>query len=496
MKTFLNIFLYLITIIINAKYCLESENNYSIIFPFEFIPNKDPELTPSLNFTNMNLIMKNIFLNDIYIKMEIGSPSQIINLRISANIEDFFISKENAIYEEKYSKKNGSFYFDQFKSSTFSYQNEDRGNVFISHRHLSEYAKDTFSFYYTNNKKKTIHDFPFFLAYKVNGPNHGVMGLKGLSKDNKNDDIFSLLKKNKLIKNNIWYLDYNNNKNYNGSLYIGNYPHNDKNIIKKGKNAFLKINHFRKIYSTIFSSSWDNQCGLTFDKIYLKNTSITPSIGEEILDDCQTCKNAMLNPNIGVIIGAQKFKSIFEKIYLNKYLNNKKCFQPMFDMTIKYVKRSFYYYYCDISYLQEMKNDFKPIIFEHNEFKFNFSLEFDDLYVIKNNYIFLKIIFYSQRTDWILGGPFTEKYLFIFNSDSKEIGFYSKNINDIVEENNEKKEKISFMNIIQKTILGLLLIVIGIIIGKKLFGLRRKLRANELEEKFEDSPVGRQNLLI
>ena len=159
----MNIFLYLIIIII--KYCLESEN-YSIIFPFTFIPNKDPELTSSLNITNMNIIMKNIFLNDIYIKMELGTPTQIINLRISINIDEFYISKENSIYEEKYPKKNGSFYFDQFKSSTFSYQSEERGHTFTSHRHLSEYVKDNFNFYSTNNKKLTIHDLPFFLAYK------------------------------------------------------------------------------------------------------------------------------------------------------------------------------------------------------------------------------------------------------------------------------------------------------------------------------------------
>ena len=104
------------------------------------------------------------------------------------------------------------------------------------------------------------------------------------------------------------------------------------------------------------------------------------------------------------------------------------------------------------------------------------------------------VIFESNmRTDWVLGNPFFCKYLFIFNSDSKEIGFYSQNINDyIIEENNEKKEENSFANIIKKIIIGLLLIIIGIIIGKKIFGLRRKLRANELEDKFEYKAADKQ----
>ena len=494
MKLFLNIFLYFITIIVNLNNSLGSEN-YSIIFPFITIKNKDPELTSSLNITNMNNIMKNILLNDIYIKIELGTPPQIINLRISVNIDDFFITKKNTKFEEIYSIKNGSFYFEEFKSSTFNYQTEDRGHLYFSDRHFSEYVKDNFYFYSTNNKKIIIPNFPFFLAYKVNGPHHGIMGLKGgISTDNRRDDIFQLLKNNSLIKNNIWYLYYINNNIYNGSLIIGNYPHNDENIYKLGKNVFLKVNHFRKVYTTLNGKNLENQWGLTFDKIYLKNTTISPYIDEEILNDCQDCKNAMLNPNIGVIIGPNKFKFLFERVYLNKYLNYRKCFQPILEMKINKKKKSYYYYYCDASYLQDMKKDFKPIIFEHKEFKFNFSLDFDDLYVQKNNYIFLKIIFESNmRTDWVLGNTFFCKYLFIFNSDSKEIGFYSQNINDyIIEENNEKKEENSFANIIKKIIIGLLLIIIGIIIGKKIFGLRRKLRANELEDKFEYKAADKQ----
>lgn len=496
MNYFLNIVLYFIAIIIKRKNCINSEN-YSIIFPFITIPNKDPELTSFLNITTMNNIMKNIFLHDIYIKIELGSPPQVINLRLSINIDDFFISKNNTIYEEQYPIKNGNFYFNEFKSETYGYQTEERGHIYFSHRHLSEYAKDNFYFYFTNNKKITIPNFPFFLAYKVNGPNHGIIGLKGgLSEDGKMNDIFSLLQDNSLIRNNIWYLYYNNK--YNGSLFFGNYPHHDKNIIKEGKNEYLKINHFRKIYTIINEKNPENQWGLNFEKIYLRNITISSTIDQEILNNCKTCKKCILNPNFGIIIAPQKFKFLFENIYMNKYLNNKKCFQPMLEMILKGKKKTYYYYYCDSSYLQEMKKDFQPIIFEHKEFLFNFTINFDDLYVQKNNYIFFKIIFdVNQQMEWILGDPFFNKYFFVFNSDSKEIGFYSKNINDNIFENNNGKEgKNSLLSILIKLIIGFLLVILGIIIGKKLFGLRRKLRANELEDKFEYKSVGRQNQLF
>ena len=499
MNIFLNIFLYYTTIIIIFRKSFES-NNYSLIFQFTTILKKDPELSNSLNLTLMNNIMENILLNDIYIKLELGSPPQNLYLRISANSDDFFISKSNSVYEEKYSKKNGSFYFDGLDSSTFYYQTDERGHLFFSHTHLSEYVKDNIIFNSTKNgeNKICIKNFTFLLAYKVNGPHHGIVGLKGeLTEELKRrrEDFFTSLKKFNLIKNDIWYLKYDNNK-FNGSLILGNYPHNDQNIAKKGKNEIFKINHFRKIYTTIIKNNGESQWGLSFDKIYLKNVSASNKEYEEILDDCEKCKNVELNPNFGAIIGPTKYKLLLESAYLNKFLNNKICFQPILKISKNNEDKSFYYYYCYSSYIEQMRKEFMPIIFEHKEFKYNFTLNFDDLYVKKNNYIFLKIIFQQyQTTNWVFGAPFTNNYLLLFDSNSKEIGFYSENINDNI--NVEiKKSKNSFVNILQKTIIGFLLVIIGVIIGKKLFGLRRKLRANELEEKFEYKPASEKNLLF
>ena len=420
---------------------------------------------------------------------------------ISVNNDDFFITKGNSIFEEKYSKRNGSFYFDELESSTYYYQTEERGHLYFSHTHNSEYVKDNFNFYLTkyknNNNQISIKNLTFLLAYKVSGPYHGIVGLKGSISDNlRRDDIFRTLKKYKLIKNEIWYLNYddNNKDRNNGSLIIGNYPHNDGNIIKKGKNEILKINHFRKIYSTI-SNQYNSIWGLSFDKIYINNKS---NIYEEILTDCDKCRNIIINPNRGVIVGPTKYKHFLEKTYLNKFLNNKICFQPNLKININYQDKSFYYYYCNASYIEQMRKEFMPIIFEHKEFNYNFSLNFDDLYIQKNNYIFLKLIFQEyQNVNWIFGSPFTSKYLLIFDSISKEIGFYSKNIDDNKDkENYNKKGGNSFTKILQKIIIGFFLILIGIYLGKKLFGLRRKLRANDLEEKFEYKPAGEKNQLF
>ena len=501
MELFLDIFLYYLIIISISSTISSKSENYSLIFPFTTIFQKDPDITSSSNITLINKVMENIILNEIYLKLELGSPLQSIYLRMSANSDDFFISKENAIYEEKYSKKNGSFYFNQLISSTLYFQyEEDRGHIFFSHTHHSEYVKDNFIFHLTkkNNNKILIKNFTFLLAYKVFGPHHGIVGLKGeISENMKREDIFRTLKKYNLIKNDIWYLKYDENNKYNGSLILGNYPHNDLYIDKKGKNEIFTINHFRKIYSTKSNNNWESQWGLSFNRIFLNNITISPNTHFEILDDCINCKKVILNPNIGAIIGPTKYKFILERTYLNKYLNNKICFQPMLKFNKDYDDKSFYYYYCHIEYLNQMKKEFMPIVFEHKEFNYNFTINFDDIYVIKSNYIFLKIIFeIYQNTNWILGEPIISKYLLFFDSDSKEIGFYSKNIDDIINiEKKKKNGKNSFFTVLRKIIIGIILILAGIYIGKKLFGLRRKLRANELEEKFEYKPASDKNQL-
>ena len=113
---FLNIFLLIFI------YKSWQKDNISIIFPFTTISEKDPELTSEYNITKINNIMRNIYINDIYLKLELGSPLQKINIRLSSNSDDFFVSKERTVFEEQYSKKNGSFYFNPKKSSTFTFK--------------------------------------------------------------------------------------------------------------------------------------------------------------------------------------------------------------------------------------------------------------------------------------------------------------------------------------------------------------------------------------
>jgi hypothetical protein len=56
---------------------------------------------------------------------------------------------------------------------------------------------DDIIFYATDKKinKINIKEFGFFLSNKVNGPNHGIVGLKNYPYSERRDDFFSSLKK-------------------------------------------------------------------------------------------------------------------------------------------------------------------------------------------------------------------------------------------------------------------------------------------------------------
>ena len=473
--------------------CILSSENFSLIFPFTTIEKDEPELNTSYNDKITNEIMRNIYMNELFLKIEIGSPPQKLNLRVSVNSNDFFISKEDAAFEKDYpKKKQSSFYYNPSISSKFQYQKNKTRHHYFSHTHESEYVMDNIKLISTNKKNEeiNINQFEFFLASKVNGPNHGIIGLKNYPYVEYRYDFFSTLKKHNLIKNKIWFFDFDKS-NSKGSLIIGNYPHFDNNLPKTGKYKIFDLNHFEKIYSIIKNEKWDTTWGLNFSKIYLQN--ISTSEFNEILNTSDSYKNVVLNPNFGVIIGSHHFKFILEKTFLNKFLNEKICWQPVFRIRRNYEEKLFYYYYCKSSYIEQMKKEFNPIIFEHKEFRFNFSLEFDDLYVQKNQYIFLRLIFDEYSPSWIFGSPFFSKYSLFFDSDSKEIGFYSPNINhNNLNENLEVKHSRSVINVVLHVLFAIILIVIGIYLGKKIYGLKRKLRANELEEKFEYKPAEKQ----
>ena len=96
------------------------------------------------------------------------------------------------------------------------------------------------------------------------------------------------------------------------------------------------------------------------------------------------------------------------------------------------------------------------------------------------------------KSVWKFGKIFLKKYPFIFDQDKNTISFvhfdkFDKKHNNN-QENNDENKNISFIHKVFEGFLYSLLfigILIGIFIGKRIWNRHRKLKANELEEKFD-----------
>ena len=103
------------------------------------------------------------------------------------------------------------------------------------------------------------------------------------------------------------------------------------------------------------------------------------------------------------------------------------------------------------------------------------------MWIKRGNYSYFMII-QKQRNYydcWLLGKPFFQQYDMIFDYDNKQIGLYSKIIEDTDNDNNFF-DNISFIFII--IVAFLLLVIIGLTFAliKCYKNLPRKKRANEL----------------
>ena len=84
-----------------------------------------------------------------------------------------------------------------------------------------------------------------------------------------------------------------------------------------------------------------------------------------------------------------------------------------------------------------------------------------------------------------MGQIFTTKYNFVFNTDKKQIGFY-KNVNKTSKKenlNNYINNKNNNFLIIVIIFVAFIFTCIGLIIGRRIFGWKRKLIVNEIIEE-------------
>lgn len=488
------------------------KNNFSLflfellIIIFEFV-NIKPYITLSLDTINpenikspytknsIHDLMFSEYVSPLFTEMEIGSPTQKIPLLIEPKTNDFVIT---SIYPKEDS--NSSFYlnktlfdfseilkgrnfFNEKKSNTFNSEMCKNREIYYEFSKYNEYdtavseetcpAHDTLYLYQDINMKNKIKlsNSRFDLVRNIVENVTGILGLHLLADRRTEVCFLNFLKKNNLTDNYNFFFDFDSNKNKKGKLIIGSFP--DEIYEKKYKREDLSYSTSNRGYAFY---------NIFFDKIYIKDGNT--SIYNLERKDAEICFDHDL------IMAEDDYKKILENS-LKDLIEEKKCFSsdfigiPFFYESNKRTQRNISFFYCmnTVNIINELKKRILPIkFFTHEYNNYTFEITSEDIIMQKGDYILIKIVFPDFTYTWTLGKPFSLKYNFLFNPDIKKLGFYVKSDSNNSGENNTWKYAVYIILII---VLIAIFVILGIFLGKKIYGLKRKIRANEMDDDYE-----------
>ena len=444
--------------ILNLSYCY-------LIFPFK---TRHPPIKE--NEKNITLIFASLVDNNIYINLDIGEPKQTIEVFLRSDIYDFYISqkpKNNSnqsiispcIYEVGSDLNK---FYDEKKSTTLEISNEsidqypglDVGYLSLDYLH------------FINDKNEKISKQIPFILYPLTMRNTpGAIGLEvPLDEIDKEYNFIDKLKENNIINSYFWMINYTSD--YEGNLIIGEQPH-----------IFDPTNYKEEDLCQSYPFLEDTMYGwgLLFDKINFGNFSF------------KQYHDSFFNYDINYIKGTIELELELDR-YFNKSIENGICFKEK----LNFFYGPYKFYYCNKDKYKENIKSFPKIEFYQFEFNYTFELDYKDLFIEKDDKIILMIFFDNALYDWILGRPFLKKYLFLMNQDTKIIGFYKKqnHSNDNDNNNNNKKSKDTnkdnyfLLKVILIAIGLIILLILGIVIGKYYFK-NTKTHKNIIDEEYD-----------
>ena len=384
---------------------------------------------------------KYISQNEFISKLIIGTPKQEIPLTINFREHLFYISHKNisGIFNEKLSS---------------SYKNITNINKRIYIRNIIESSIINDNIYLKDKNEQIININSTKIIYVTNVKNISLIknSLIGLTQNNlyniQEYNFIFQLKKNNFIKSYSFYYDYTENSK--GKIIFGEFPHEINN--KKYNLNDLKY-YYYKFESEIFN--W---------QILFNSIKFSDKEKKDI--------NVIINNDfLGILISNDFIEYIKEKFF-NEYLNNNLCSFEKNDLNDEYS-----FIICDEKI--DIKK-FEDIKFYNREFNYTFILNYNDIFIKKDNKYYCLILFEKEnikRISWIIRKVLLKKYILIYNKKKGIIGFYIHN------------NKNSFFNFSISWILVLFFFFSTIILSYLLYKLiikrKRKIRANELEDNVD-----------
>ena len=455
-----------------------------IIFELENLSNEQYKFKNSIILSPENII-KRIYYKNLITKLEIGSPLKEMKLLIELNNDKFYIS---SIHSSKISDEKSTIsqiynfprenLYDELLSSSY-YEEKCKDSVHAVY-HYSEICSSKEEINFNINNKFIKKNFPIKLVRDNDG---NIPGLLGLLYNDSNTyygqekSIVSLLKSEKLIDNYNFFFFFEMisplENIIKGKLIIGGMPHE----IYSNKYSINDYCSTTSYYVPYIFKSWR----LNFDKIYIENKN------------CFFEKTIIsLSYEIYNIIGTKEFHYKIKEKFLNKLLEDKKCFYSNFSQSI-YTDYNMTFYYCDKLSKNILYENLPNIKFISKDLDYTFELTKEEIFYIRDNFIYLNILFCEKEFNfWLMGQMFTTKYNFIFNADSKQIGIYKNFINSSYENEIINRNGNKFLNTFFIVFLAIVFTCLGLLLGRKIFGLKRKIIVNELieEQNYEYKSYG------
>ena len=457
--------------IINNTYC-------SIVFNLELLPKENSKTKYELN-SPKDIIAKEI-ISSYFTEIELGTSFQKIPLIIKPKIADFIITSIHQMSnpEKDYTSNKYVYdlspnflqnhnFFDENISSTYKFSRcEKRSPLDEYEKPLAEltcYSNDTIVLY-TNKElteKKILEEFYFELGRNAKDNITGTMGLNLYDMFN-HVSILSLLKQKKLIDNYYWFFDFEKWDSNKGKLFLGALPHDIYGNIYSNEDLVHTAGARDENY--MFYQ-------VCFDEIYFKN-----STGEKNIIGLNEKTEFNLESN--VIIGTKSFNSHLNSS-LQDLMEEQQCFFESFEHYYEKMDSILHYnfFYCkNTKEIKERLNKIIPDLYFYSK-DLNYNLELKKEEILKENgdYIYIHIVFCHEYNSWNLGKQISLKYQCVFNPDTKQVYFYK----------NKKKEKKEnnylALKIIGIFVLCIIITVLGVVLGKKIYGMRKK-RANELKD--------------
>ena len=478
-----NLTIFLLYCFFTILNCLNSYHN--IFIPFRTknlqIYNEDGQNTSSF--------INKWFYNGIYFLIQIRYPLQSISTFFSTDNSYFSFEKCDDL---KLSTSDTTTKKRFIKSISVKIKEENNKNLY-KEGNIHLFFFDSPNFLSTININQEYNGLNFVYDNNINEDEKlcGNIGLNfnNINKNIEDIDFIEQLKKKKILSKYVWTLDYKTRSN--GVMVFGNEPH-----IYESKT----YNYYQ--YKTIYVNLNKNKLSwsFNFDKISLNNTNID-------LKDT----NVELLIDYGLIIGTEEYKNFIEQNYFNNLIKSGICFKESTRLDIsKTISNEYIIFYCDnLKFKNNLIEKFNDILLYQKGFEYIFKLGKDIIFHEINNKVYFLIIFDKNINNkiWKLGEPFLSKYTFVFNKEQKTIGFYNplleEKLNDTIinnnntyinNKNNNDKNNKSIFHILKNIMIILVSIVIIFYIVKKILN-KRKIRANELEDKYEYLPNNANNSL-